>query len=117
MNSAAYITCPRRGKIVGVTWLVAVDNTDNASYWQGELSFASVGQQDVNDPIGVISGASYYGNVVVTANGTSLSNDQINFHDGPMEIAVLPGDRIIYNAFESGTATYYVRILVEIDEN
>lgn len=117
MNSAAYITCPRRGKIVSVTWLICANSVDNDSSLMAELSFASVGQHSVNDPIGIISGAGWYGNTVSTANGTSVSSGQVNFQD-QMELAVLPGDRIIYNAVvTAATGVWYVRILVEIDEN
>lgn len=110
-NSAAYFTVPRKGKIVGVSWAIAIVTAANGVIYLGELSFASVGQQSINDPIGPISGISWTNNL--SANGVD-SVGIIEHH--PMSIDVLPGDRVIYNVDITGNLTAYTRIFVEIDE-
>lgn len=111
-NAAAYVTCPRRGKIRSVSWIVGIDSVTDNSDLTCELSFASVCQATVNDAIGIISGCAFR----VNLGAAGADHGSINFQD-TMEIPVLPGDRLNYNVTVAGTVAANVRILIEIDEN
>lgn len=112
-NAASMLTCPRKGKIVGVQWAVRIDAIADNVTIEGELSFASIAQITTDDARGVISGFGWQCNL----GAAGADHGAVNLHDGPMEIDVQPGDRVYYNVAVSGALTAGVRVWIEIDEN
>lgn len=110
-NAAVYLTCPRKGKLKRVTWAVGIDCVADNCVWLAELSFASVGQMTVNDPIGPVAALSWASNIGAAGVGN------VSLHETEeRDIDILPGDRLHYNVAITGVLSAYVRILIEIDE-
>lgn len=111
-NAATYMTCPRKGKIKGVMWAARIDAVADNVTIETELSFSSIAQISSTDVRGVISGFGWACNL----GAAGADHGSVNFFDGPMEIDVMPGDRIYYNVEVSGVLAAAVRVWIEIDE-
>lgn len=111
-SALAQVDIRRNGRILGAQ--ISILPTVNAAagdYVEAELSLYPSTQITTNDAMGVIAHASGGAQFL-----TSGSVPATNVYKPSFGIEVRVGDRLYLHALEAGTQTYFVNVLVDVDE-